>query len=194
MSQRHLAPGEYPWPPQRSWPKGEGPFVRAVTLCEAVLNEHSGGVSLIRLLNTMYIGGEPTDPVSFPVTLFVSLERLPGDEPQVPIRIIVVTPIGMNAVDEEVMVEPTGTAREATVNFQMQFPVLMDGTHHIAVAFEDRLLTTVTVDLVFLGDNAAPRGGTPIHSRWEVKRVSSPWRSEASQGDLEADPDEGTSE
>lgn len=174
MSDRPLAPGEYPWPQQRPWPAGQGPYIRAATLCEALIEERSGAVSVVRLLNRMYIRGQPFGPTSFPVTLFLSMEKVPGDEPVVPIRIMVATPIGVTAVDEETTVEPKGKYREAQINFQMHFPIIMDGTHVIGIAYEDRLLTAVTVELVFTDDDPRSSRGTPVHSRWEIRRESSP--------------------
>lgn len=167
MDNRPLAPGEFPFPKQDPWPNDQGPFVRVATICEALLNERTGGISLIRLLNKLVINGNPRFPIWIPVTLYLSMEQFPQDREDHRIQLMIASPLGPRVVNEFVTVSPFGPFREANFDFTLQFPIIEEGKHSVAILYEGRALTKFGIGVELSGEPAGHSHGTPLHTSWE---------------------------
>lgn len=138
----------------------DGPYLMHAVVCERVLQEADGVLSLIRIIDRMSLNRQVTGltgatepapplqaPAAFPLTFAISL-RSGGFQGSLPLRVTVKTPSGFKWPEFQVSVFFEGDDRGANVLLPMQFPLQDEGLHWFVVELGGELLTRVPLRVI----------------------------------------------
>lgn len=133
-----------------------GPYLQYAVLCERVLREADGVLSLIRIVDRVTVtvlppGSVPSEVVLPPplvgLTLAIGLKS--GDySGAVPVRVQLEAPSPLNWPDFETSAELGGQEEGAAVVLPMQFPVQDEGVYWFAVEVDGEVVTRVPLRIV----------------------------------------------
>lgn len=134
-----------------------GPYLAAAVLCEKVLHEQDGVISLIRVVDRVIqtaVGPEaPDDMPPMPVNLQAVIVVKSGDaRGRYPIRLSVESPSGLDTGQEAVLhVLLEGEDRGVNVVANFGFIATQEGLYWIDVRFgeQDLLLTRIPLRVVY---------------------------------------------
>lgn len=137
---------------QYQHPFEQGPYVQVAALCERVLREADGVVSLIRIVDvithTERGPNPPTDmpPVRYPLTLILTLKsgRAKGRHE---IGITPELPSGETLPTHSVSVQMEGEGKGATIASQLDVPYTLEGLYWFKIRFDGELLTQVPLQV-----------------------------------------------
>jgi hypothetical protein len=139
-------------------PESHGPYLSYAVICEKVLNEQDGVLSLIRLIDRVTVrvvtpsGAEvpaallpPAPPI--PITFVVGLKS--GDYTgTVPVKVRIEAPSGYQWPEFETSAELRGEEAGANVVLPMQFPALDEGVHWFVVEVSGEVVTRVPLRII----------------------------------------------
>ena len=135
-------------------PFERGPYIAAATFCEQVLQEASGVLSLIRLVDritTTASGPEP--PLEMPTTqlnLTLAIAMKSGDvRGSHPVRITPQLPSGETLAPITLSVHLEGNNRGQNLLSQMNMPLEMPGVYWFLIHFDDLLMTKVPLEVIY---------------------------------------------
>jgi len=131
-----------------------GPYVQVAALCERVLQEKDGVLSLIRMIDriTISIGGssppEEMPPGSVNVNVVVALKSgfVRGRHN---LRIVPSSPLGKKITELSAGVLLEGDDRGVNVVMNLQMQVKEEGLYWFEVLLEDQLLTRIPLRIVY---------------------------------------------
>jgi hypothetical protein len=126
----------------------QGPFIQAATLCDQVIEEKSGVLSLIRVIDTvMHTEARPDaptemPPVTYPLKLVIMLKsgRARGRHE---IKVFPEMPSGEVKEPFVQSVQMDGEERGANSVINLMFTGTMEGLYWFNVHFDDALLTRI---------------------------------------------------
>ncbi len=126
----------------------QGPYIQAATLCDQVIEEKSGVLSLIRIIDTiMHTEARPDapaemPPVTYPLKLVLMLKsgRARGRHE---IKVFPEMPSGEVKEPFVQSVQMEGEERGANSVINMMFTGTMEGLYWFNVHFDDTLLTRI---------------------------------------------------
>lgn len=129
-------------------PFEEGPYVQAAAFCAEVIEDKTGALTLVRMIDTVthtVMGPDPPaemPPVPFQAKLVIALKsgKVEGGHQ---VRVVPVLPSGETESAMERTVHLAGDERgtNLVVNTSMTFK--MEGLHWFNVYFDDELLTRI---------------------------------------------------
>jgi len=131
-----------------------GPYVQVAVLCEKVLQEKDGAVSIIRIVDrfTVMVAG-PAAPDEMPpgtihTNLVVTLKSgfLKGRQN---LRIVPTTPSGKRLSELSTGVLLEGDDRGVNAIFDLRLPVNEEGLYWFDVQLDEQLLTRIPLRLVY---------------------------------------------
>jgi hypothetical protein len=136
-------------------PKTSGPYVNYAAVCERVLNEADGVLSLIRIIDQVTVTVTTTVPpgveipaaaLSAPPPIIVTFAvGLKSAEPMdaVPVKIRIDTPSGFRLPDFETTVDLGGDERGAAIVLPVQFPAHDEGVYWFVVEVSGEVGTRI---------------------------------------------------
>lgn len=132
-----------------------GPYLRAAVLCENVIEDKQGVLSLIRIVDRFQqvaVGpGAPTEMPPLPVSVHLVLMFTSGEaRGRSEIRLAIRKPDGLSQDLSTVPVLWEGEDRGANINIQMNTVLTIEGLYWIEVRLEDEMLTRVPLRVVYL--------------------------------------------
>jgi uncharacterized protein DUF6941 len=136
-------------------PQSNGPYVNYAAVCERVLHEADGVLSLIRIIDQVTVTITTTAPAGVdvppallppapPITVTFALglkseERMEA----VPVKVRIDTPSGFRWPEYETTVDLTGEERGAAVVLPMQIPAQDDGIYWFVVEISGEVATRI---------------------------------------------------
>lgn len=132
-----------------------GPYLRAAVLCENVIEDKQGVLSLIRVVDRfqqMAVGpGAPAEMPPLPVSVHLVLMFASGEaRGRGEIRLAIRKPDGLSQDLTTVAVLWEGEDRGANINIQLSTVLTIEGLYWIEVRLENELLTRVPLRVVYL--------------------------------------------
>lgn len=132
-----------------------GPYLQLACLCENVIEDKAGVLSLIRIIDRIQIDAHgPEAPVSMPegkVSLKLVLSFKSGSaRGSIPVTIQPIAPSGLKslpALKMDVFFE--GEDRGANLVTNLQLPVKEQGLNWFDVSLEDQLITRIPLRIVY---------------------------------------------
>lgn len=137
---------------ERQNPFERGPFLQVAALCEKVLQERDGVLSLIRIVDVVTHGAQgPDAPEEMPefrhqLTLAISL-KAGKSRGRHEIRITPELPSGEAMTPITMAVQMEGESRGQNLIIPMDFPLRFEGLHWFKVQFDGIPLTQVPLDV-----------------------------------------------
>ena len=131
-----------------------GPYVQVAAVCERVLNEKDGVLSLIRIVDRFVVPvptpapGAETPAVTINAFLVVALKS-GFYEGKGTLRIVPTSPSGKQQPELSSGILLEGQDRGMNVVLQLQFVTREEGLHWFDVFFENQLLTRIPVRVLF---------------------------------------------
>lgn len=126
----------------------DGPFVQVACMCEQVIQDTEGGVSLIRVIDTLThtsAGPNPPrdlPPFSFQMKLAVML-KAGAASGRHEIRIVPELPNGTTGPTVTVSIYFEGDEKGANIFAPLNFPFTLEGLYWFEVFLEDTKLTSI---------------------------------------------------
>jgi hypothetical protein len=142
-----------------------GPYVQAALICERVLDEKDGVLSIIRVIDRITIttsGAAPPKEMPPTTVTFVLLVTLKSGDfrGRFTLRMIPTTPSGkkLNEMSAGILLE--GEERGINVVMNAQFQAQEEGLYWFDVVFEEQLLTRIPLRLIYqrLAQSGRPDG------------------------------------
>jgi len=141
-----------------------GPYVQVAAVCERVLNEKDGVLSLIRLVDRFTVpvpapasGGE-APAVTINAFLVIAL-KAGFYEGKGTLRVVPTSPSGKKQPELSSGILLEGQDRGVNVVLQLQFVTREEGLHWFDVLFENQLLTRIPLRVLFSWIPGVPKGG-----------------------------------
>ncbi len=133
----------------------KGPYLRAAVLCENVIEDKQGVLSLIRVVDRfqhLAVGSDaPAEMPPLPVSVHLVLIFASGEaHGRGEIRLAVQKPDGLSQDLSTVPVLWEGEDRGANINLQLNMVLTIEGLYWIEVRLENELLTRVPLRVVYL--------------------------------------------
>ena len=131
-----------------------GPYVQMAAICERVLQEKDGVLSIVRVVDrfTITVSG-PTPPEEMPpgtISLTMVIMLKSGFiRARHNLRIVPTTPSGQNLPELSAGVLLEGEDRGVNVFFNIQMPVREEGLYWFDVLLENQLLTRIPLRLLY---------------------------------------------
>jgi hypothetical protein len=143
-----------------------GPYVQAAAICERVLQEKDGVLSLIRLVDRFTVtAAGPAPPEAMPPTNisanFVVMLKSGFIRARHTLKIVPTTPSGKNLPEISAGVLFEGDDRGVNTNFQANILAQEEGLYWFDVFLEDQLLTRIPLRLVYQRVSQGPLFQTP---------------------------------
>jgi hypothetical protein len=127
-----------------------GPYLAMALLCERILQEKDGVLSIIRVIDRVQIQGTADEmpPVSFNVSLVVALKAGIARGKYL-VKVVPVSPSGkqLNAAELPALLE--GEDRGANLVFQMQIVAYEEGLYWFDVYVQDTFTTRVPLRFLY---------------------------------------------
>lgn len=131
-----------------------GPYVQAAVLCEKVLQEKDGVLSIIRIIDTINITASgmtapdemPAGQINLPAVVSLKAGMLTG---KYEIEIVPVTPSGKKMHGVTVSAYFEGNDRGVNVVLNMNLLVKEEGVFWFEVSVHDQLLTRIPLRVVY---------------------------------------------
>ena len=129
-----------------------GPYVQTAVLCEKVLREADGVVSLIRVVDVItHTEQRPDAPVEMPVIhypLYLMLTLKSGTaKGRHEITIIPEMPSGETLAPISVSVRMEGEGKGATITSRIDIPYKLEGLYWFTIKFDDKVLTRMPLEV-----------------------------------------------
>jgi len=145
---------------------GEGPFLQAALVCERVLTEQDGVLSLIRVVDRFFqreintADPEQMPPFTVNATIAIMLKAGAARGRQT-LRLRPEVPAGIRLPEVSAPVFFEGEERGVNLLLPMQFQAAQEGLYWFDVILEDRLLTRIPLRVVYqptptTGSSAGP--------------------------------------
>jgi hypothetical protein len=142
----------------RAMPESNGPYLSYAAVCERVLHEADGVLSLIRIIDRVTVtvvtpsGADvpaalipPPPPI--PITFVVGLKS-GGYTGTVPVKVRIDTPSGFKWPEFETSAQLEGEERGANIVLPIQFPALDEGIYWFVVEVSGEILTRVPLRII----------------------------------------------
>ena len=135
-------------------PFGQGPYVQVAALCEKVLREADGVLSLVRIVDRITTSGQgpnlPADMPEFryPLTLVLGI-RAGRSQGRHDVTITPQLPSGLTMPPITMAVQMEGQGRGVNLVAPMDIPYTMEGLHWFNIGFDGLLLTRVSVEVIY---------------------------------------------
>ncbi len=131
-----------------------GPYVQTAVLCEKVLQEKDGVISIIRIIDTLNITASgpqspeemPAGQVNLPAAITLKAGMLQG---KYWLKIVPVAPSGKRMQETPVSVYFEGNDRGVNVILNMNLLVKEEGVFWFEVSVQDQLLTRIPLRVVY---------------------------------------------
>lgn len=131
-----------------------GPYLQAAVLCEKVLQEKDGVISIIRIIDTLNITASgpappeemPAGQISFPAVITLKAGMLRG---KYDIKIVPVAPSGKKMHGPSVSAYFEGDDRGVNVILTINLTVKEEGVFWFDVSVQDLLLTRIPLRVVY---------------------------------------------
>lgn len=131
-----------------------GPYVQTAVLCEKVLQEKDGVISIIRIIDTLNITASgvgvpeemPAGQVNLPVVIVLKAGMLKG---KYELKIVPVTPSAKRMPPTSVSAYFEGDDRGINVMLNMSLLVKEEGVFWFEVSVQDQLLTRIPLRVVY---------------------------------------------
>ncbi len=131
-----------------------GPYLTTATFCEQVLQETSGVLSLIRIVDRMIITASGPDapeempPAQLNWTLVVTLKS--GDaHGSHPVKIVPQLPSGETMSPTTLSVHFEGDNKGQNLISRINMPLQMPGIYWFQIYVDDQLLTKVPIEVIY---------------------------------------------
>ncbi len=129
-------------------PTNSGPYVQAALLCENVIQDVTGVLSLIRVIDTIdRTGMGPNPPIEmemFVLQLKMVIMLKSGDaRGRFEIKIVPHLPTGESKEPILLTVHFEGEEKGHNMVLDIQFPIQHEGVHWFKVSLEDELITSI---------------------------------------------------
>lgn len=131
-----------------------GPYLTTATFCEQVLQETSGILSLIRIVDRMIITSSGPDapeqmpPAQLNWTLVITLKS--GDaRGSHPVRIVPQRPSGETMAPITLSVHLEGDNKGQALIARTNMPLEMSGIYWFLIYVDDQLITKVPVEVIY---------------------------------------------
>ena len=135
-------------------PFERGPYITAATFCEQVLQEASGVLSLIRIVDRMTTTATgPTAPEQMPTsqlnwTLVIALKS--GDaRGSHPVKIVPQLPSGETLQPITLSAHLEGENKGQNLLARMNMPLEMPGIYWFQIFVDDQLMTKVPLEVIY---------------------------------------------
>ena len=135
-------------------PFDRGPYITAATFCEQVLQEASGVLSLIRIVDRMVTTATgPTAPEQMPTsqlnwTLVIALKS--GDaRGSHPVKIVPQLPSGETLQPITLSADLEGENKGQNLLARMNMPLEMPGIYWFQIFVDDQLMTKVPLEVIY---------------------------------------------
>lgn len=146
---------------------GGGPHLQIAAICEKVLEDKEGALSLIRIVDQVtQTATGPDPPERMPAFMLDGLTMvviLKADEARgrYAVRLRAEDPSGRQLPSVDTPVQLEGGDRGVNLILQLQFPIELEGTYWFDVLFvaapnEDRVLTRVPLRVMYQPQAVAP--------------------------------------
>ncbi len=141
-------------------PQSNGPYVNFATLCERVLHEADGVLSLIRIIDQITVTITTVAPTGVevpaallapapPITVTFALGLKSNELMEaVPVRIRIDTPSGFKWPEFDTTVDLTGEERGAAIVLPMQIPALDEGIYWFVVEVSGEVATRIPLRVI----------------------------------------------
>jgi len=138
-------------------PRSTGPYLGVAAICERVLQEHDGVLSLIRVIDRIGVQIQTSGPSGVPVPvvqpppyqIVVAVTFKSGEfRGQLPLKLMVKTPSGFKWPEFEVSVLFEGDDRGVNVVLPMQFPVQDEGLYWFVVELGGEIMTRIPLRVI----------------------------------------------
>ncbi len=131
-----------------------GPYLSVAAFCENVIEDKTGVLSLIRIVDKVVITGKGTQvPEDMPpgeIVWNLVLVLKGGDvRGSHPLRVQPVLPSGENVNPMTITVHLDGANRGPNVVIPMRLPVKMPGIYWTKIYFNDELMTQLPIEVVY---------------------------------------------
>lgn len=135
-------------------PFEQGPYLNLATFCEQVIEDKSGVLSLIRIVDRMYVSAYgPSAPDEMPPAnlnwfLVISLKSGEARGSQT-IKIIPELPSGLNKEPVTLSAHFEGGTRGQNIISRVNMKLEMPGIYWFKIYLEDQFLTKVPVEVIY---------------------------------------------
>ena len=131
-----------------------GPYLTIAAFCEQVIEDKSGVLSLIRVVDRMNITAQgPTAPAEMPPTplnWFLVITMKSGEaRGSYPIKIEPELPSGLTLSPITLSAHFEGTNRGTNIITRLNMRLEMPGIYWFRIYFEDQLLTKIPVEVIY---------------------------------------------
>jgi hypothetical protein len=127
-----------------------GPYLQIATLCQSVLQETAGNLSLIRITDSVQVGGPTRDmqPIPFPITAVVSF-RAGFAHGKYHIKISALAPSKGEVLTAQSAAYFEGEDRGVNSVFPLNILLQEEGVYWFRVFLEDMFVTQVPLRVVY---------------------------------------------
>ena len=145
-----------------------GPWLQVAVLCEKVLQEASGTLSAIRIVDRLTATAQGPEAPELMPALLVNLQALivfrSGEaKGSYTVTLQPVLPSGLKPQSVSAPVLLEGDDRGAHLIFAMNFQAQEEGLYWFEVLLKDELVTRIPLRVVYQRISMSQSGGTPIH-------------------------------
>jgi len=139
----------------------KGPYLTLASFCEQVIEDKSGVLSLIRIVDRMYIITQgPTAPEQMPpatLNWFLVLSLKSGEaRGTLPVKIEPELPSGIRLYPISMSAHFEGGSRGINIVAKLDFKLEMPGIYWFRVYVDDRFFTQIPIEVIYSRTVTAP--------------------------------------
>lgn len=143
-----------------------GPYLQTALICETVLTEQDGVLSIIRVIDRVIVSATgPDAPATMPpfganLTLLITLKSGPARGTH-PVRITMEQPSGISREVGLTTAMLEGEDRGANLINRMSIQFVEEGLYWFSIRFDDKLITRVPFRVIYVRSGGPLQAGRP---------------------------------